>query len=197
MKKFRTADMVKIALLSAVAYSLSLLKLPTFQIFPEFLKLELGDIPAVLAAITLGPAAGIAVEAIKNLLACLIAPNGKFIGEFANFVIGASYVGTLGLIYKNKKNIQAFTIGAITATFVMAAVGCLMNYYVFIPVYAWILNVEPQLFVDIASAVNSRINSFAMLIVLAILPFNLLKGVLVSVLGYLIYRVLKPIINRF
>ena len=100
---------IKISLLSAIAVMLMYFDFPIpFLPFP-WLKIDLSDIPALMGGFAFGPIAGVLIELLKNLLILIVKGTGTyFVGEMANFIIGASLVFPAAWIYhknKSKKHI--------------------------------------------------------------------------------------------
>ncbi len=173
-----TNSMVKLALLSAIALVLSYIQFPILPAF-AFLKIDLGDIPALIGAFAFGPLFGIAVEGIKNLLIFVFNPSGTGgIGELANFIIGASFVGTAGFLYGRNKTKKSAIISLLVSIAVMGVVGVLANYFILIPLY--------QKFMAI------NIPNY---LVYGIIPFNLIKGLIISVVTMLIYKRVSALIH--
>ncbi|EPZ61254.1 hypothetical protein H477_0179 [[Clostridium] sordellii ATCC 9714] len=84
--------MTKVAILSAISYILMFIAVPIPGIFPDFLKIDISDLPAIFGGLSLGPVAGFAIVLIKNLFQAMTASTTAWIGEFANLLIGGSYV---------------------------------------------------------------------------------------------------------
>src|SRR5690554_3690588 len=80
-------SMVKIAFLSVIAYIIMIFEFPLI-FFPGFLKIDLSDIPALVAGFALGPVGGIMVELLKNLLHLITKTDTGGVGELANFLVG-------------------------------------------------------------------------------------------------------------
>lgn len=194
---FKTSSLVKIGLLSAIALALMLLDF-AIPIFPAFLQLDISDVPVVVGTLAMGPLAGIMIELIKNILHALIATTTMGIGEVANFIVGIAYIIPLGILYNKNKNTKNVVLGLISGTIIMTIVAGIFNYFILIPLYSTIVFNQPiSAFVAMAAQVNGLITNFITMILLAIVPFNLLKGIIISVLGYYLYKMLKPIIYKF
>ena len=92
MKKTKflsTSKLVKISILSAIGYILMFISVPLPMLFPEFLKIDISDLTALLGGISLGPMAGVTIAFLKNLLQFITGmSNTGGVGEFANFLIG-------------------------------------------------------------------------------------------------------------
>ena len=103
MKKTKilsTSALVKISILSAIGYILMFISIPLPMLFPDFLKIDISDLTALLGGIALGPMAGVTIAFLKNLLQFVtgMSTTGG-VGEFANFLIGGSFVFTVSYIY--------------------------------------------------------------------------------------------------
>ena len=68
----RTHKVTVTATLSAVAFLLMFIEFPIPALIPSFVKLDISDLPELLAAFSLGPVYGIAVTFLKNLLFVLL-----------------------------------------------------------------------------------------------------------------------------
>ncbi len=204
---FSTRKIVMVGLLSALAYVLMLVHLP-FK-FLGFLEFEFSDIPAVIAALQFGPFAGVLVEFVKNLIKALTASSTGMIGELANFLIGSAYIIPLGFMYKirNQKKLRKDSLnGTVSkkttsdklhmvlmfavATICFAAAGALLNYFVMLPLYAKLFG-GMETIVGIAASSLPAVKDLNTLVFIGITPFNIVKGIYVSIIGYYTYRLLR------
>lgn len=179
MRNSKLQLMTKIGVLSALAFIIMFLEFP-LPFFPPYLKIDLSDIPAVVGAFAFGPLAGTIIELVKNLLHFITKTETGGIGEMANFITGSSFVIAASLIYFKKKSKKNAIIGLTVGTVIMSLVMCFANYYILIPFY---FNMAP-------SPENLPI------IMYSIFPFNLVKGVIVSLITILIYKKLSPILHK-
>lgn len=170
---------VKLGVFSAIALVLMFFEFPILP-FYSFLKIDLSDVPALISAFAFGPLAGIVVEAIKNVLITVVrGTQTGGIGELANFIIGASFIGTAGLIYKQKKTKKTALISLAAAIVIMSAIGVLANYFVLIPLYFKALPAD----------------QIIKYLVYGIIPFNLIKGFLISAVTLVIYKRVSVLIH--
>ena len=184
-----------IALMAAISYILAFLEVP-MPLAPSFARMDASDVPALLTTFALGPVAGVLTELVKVLLNLVI--NGTqtaFVGEFANFVMGCMFVLPASLIYKMKKSRKHAVIGLAAGTVIMSVVAVFINALVLLPAYAKAFGMPIDAFVEMGSAINPAINSLWTFVVLAVAPFNLIKGVLVSVITVLLYKHISPILK--
>ena len=191
-KKMSVKMMTKIAMLSVIAFILYFLEIQV-PIFPGFLKIDISDLPALIGAFALGPIAGIAIEAIKNILHLLRTTTGG-VGEIANFVIGIALVIPAALIYKRAKTKSGAIIGLAVGVISMAVMGGLANYFFLIPFYTNFMPIDA--IVGMGTAVNSNINSVLTLVLYGIVPFNLFKGLIISVVTMMLYKRISPILTK-
>lgn len=144
----------------------------------------------------MGPMAGVLIEFIKIILNLCI--NGSVtagVGELANFVIGCALVLPAAFIYKRKKTKKGAVIGLVTGTLFMTFAGCFINAYIMLPTYAKAFGMPIEALVEMGSAVNASITDLFTFVMFAVVPFNLLKGVLVSIIVLLIYKKISPILK--
>ncbi len=172
---------VKVAALSAIAFILYfILEFPLLPGAP-FLKFDFSDIPAMIGAFAMGPVAGFFIELIKNLLHLMLKANeGSPVGELANLVVGCAYIIPAALIYKRKKSRKTAVIGMTVGTVVLVLAAALFNYFVFLPLYA------PALLTEGAG----------MYLLTVIIPFNFIKGVIISIITFLLYKFISPILHK-
>ena len=105
------------AMLGAVAAVLMYLEFP-IPIMPAFVKLDVSELPALIASFAYGPVSGILVCLIKNLIK-LPSTSTAAVGELFNFVMGALFVGVAGLIYKRNKTRKGAIVGALLGALVI------------------------------------------------------------------------------
>lgn len=179
------------AILSSISAVLMMFSFP-LPFFPPFIKMDLSDFPALIGAFAIGPMAGCAIELIKNLLH-LTDTSSAGIGELANFIIGSSFVIPAGIIYKYKRTKSGALLGMAAGVVCMSIVGGLANYFILFPFYKTIMPIEK--IIDMTQAFVPYIDSLAKVILLSIVPFNILKGTILSLLASLSYKHFSAIIN--
>lgn len=194
--RISTKTLTKVGVLSAIAFVLMLLEFPLW-FAPGFLKMDLSEVPALMGSFALGPIAGVMIELIKNLLNLAIeGTTTMVVGEAANFVVGSVFVYVAGYIYHKDKNIKNAVLGMALGTLAMTVVMAFANYYVMIPFYAKLFNAPIDAIVSMGNAVNKYVVDFKSLIIFAIVPFNLLKGIIVTLITFLLYKRVSPILHR-
>jgi len=188
-KNMNLSAMIKIALLVAIGVILKLYETP--PLFAGFLKLDFGDVPAAIGAISLGPWAAVIIELLKEIIKVIIKNDTGGIGELASFTVSITYMIPLGVICGNKKTIPRFITGAAVGTVCMVIAGSVLNYFFFLPMYAAFYGTPIDTIIGMGTKFNASITDMKTLIMFAVAPFNLFKAVIISIVGYFLYRLLR------
>jgi riboflavin transporter FmnP len=190
-----TRNLVKIAMLAAVAFVLMLLSFPLAAIFPPFLKLDVSEVPALLGGFALGPVAGVLIVLVKNILILLIrGTDAQYVGELSNFIVGSCIVIPASIIYMRNKTKGNAVWGLVAGIIMMTIGACISNYYLVLPLYQHLfqLNLEQI----IALSPLTIVKDMKTFILFAIAPYNLLKGIVVSIVTMLVYKKLSSLLHR-
>ncbi len=184
----KTRYMVQVAMLAAAAVVLMFFDIP-LPFAPSFYKIDLSEVPVLIGAFAMGPLAGAAIELIKVLLNMVMkGTTTAGVGELANFLIGCAFVMPAAWIYKAQKTKKNAFIGMAVGTVFMAGVGGLLNAFVLLPAYAAAFGMPIDALVAMGTAVNKAITSLTTFVLFSVVPFNLLKGVIVSIVTMLLYK---------
>lgn len=192
-KRMSTELLVKGSILSAMAFIIMMIEFP-LPIFPGFLQIDLSDIPALIGGFAMGPIAGVIIELVKNVLHLLVSKTAG-IGEVANLIVGGVFVFVSAYIYKRNKSKKGAAISLISGTIVMSIIACILNYFVLIPLYESALHFPVTAMIAETAKITSLVVDLKTLVLYSILPFNLLKGFVVSLVVFLIYKKVEPIIK--
>jgi riboflavin transporter FmnP len=185
-----------VAMFSAIGGVLMLLEIPLF-FAPGFYKLDLSELPIMICTFYLGPVSGVVAEFIKVLLKLLLkGTSTAFVGDFANFVVGCTFVIPASVIYHARPSKKTALLGMLAGTLVMTVFGSAFNALYLIPKFAQLFHMELEKIVGMGTAVNGHINSVYTLVLYAVVPFNLVKGILVSALTFLLYKRISPLMHR-
>lgn len=182
-------SMTSIALLAAVSFALAFWEFPV-PLSPSFARMDISDFPALVGAMTLGPWAGLAVELIKNLLGLLSTSTGG-VGELANFLMGGAMVFIAGTIYY-KWNRKAW-LACLAGSVAMAFMAALTNYFILLPLFERFMPMEALIasFSEYIPFIHTKLD----VVLLNAVPFNLLKGLGISLVTLLVYHKLTPVLR--
>ena len=195
--KVNVRTIVQIGMLSAIATVLMLFEIPLPFLAPSFYELDFSEVPVLIGCFAMGPVAGILIELVKILLNLVI--NGTItagVGEAANFLIGCAFILPAGMIYKRRKSRKTAIIGMAAGTVTMTILGCFLNAYVLLPAYASAFGWPLDSIIEMGSAINPVVKSLPAFVILMVAPFNILKGVVVSLITFLLYKYISPILHR-
>ena len=187
-KRISTKVIAQIGVLGAIAMVLMLFDIP-LPFAPTFYKIDFSEVPVLVGAFTMGPVAGALIELVKILLNLLIRGTSTAgVGDLGNFLIGCAMCIPASLIYQKLHSRKGAIIGMVTGT-------VFINAYLLLPAYAAAFHMPIDALVAMGTAVNSHINSLLTFVLLSVAPFNLLKGFLVSLIVFLIYKKISPILK--
>lgn len=195
--KNKTSYIVRIAILGAVASVLMLLEFPMPFIAPSFYEFDFSEVPVLIGTFAMGPVAGVLIELIKIIMNFIL--NGTItagVGEIANFVMGCAFIIPAGLIYKHRKNKKSALIGMITGTLVMSLAALFINAYIMIPTYGKALGIETAAFIGMGKAIFPAVDSIFKMVLFCVVPFNLIKGVIISVITFILYKPIHPLLKK-
>lgn len=176
------------ALLAAVATVLMMLSF-SVPLMPSFIKMDFSELPALIASFALGPTSGILVCLIKNLINVIMTTTGG-VGELCNFLMGVCLVLPAGLLYRVHRTRRAALLASVAGSAVMALISVPLNYFVTYPIYARMRPLEAIL--SLYHAILPNAGGLLSCLLIFNLPFTLVKGLLDTLLAFLIY---KPVVR--
>jgi len=196
MPVITTKKIAMTGVFSAISGVLMLLEIP-LAFAPPFYKLDISEVPVLILAFAYGPVAGVLCEFLKVVIKLVLkGTTSAFVGELANFIIGCAFLLPAGFAYLARKTKSQALIGCILGTITMTAVGSFLNGIYLLPKFAEIYGMPLEKIVAMGTAINPTIDSVLMLIFLCVVPMNLLKGVVDTVLTMLLYKRLSKVIKN-
>ena len=182
--------LTRIAVLTALSSILFMISIPIVA----FYSLDLSNLPVLLGAFSMGPVAGLIILGLKSLIGCLTSST-MYVGELADFIMGAAFVLPAALIYQRNKTRKGALIGMITGTVALILAGCLTNAYLLIPFYMKAFGMPMEAIIGMCAQALPFVDTELKVILFVTAPFNLLKGVVLCVLTYMIYKPLSPLLH--
>ena len=178
-------------MLSAIGFILMYIEF-SVPVMPPFIKMDLSELPALIGAFAYGPVCGILVCLIKNLLHMPVSTTAC-VGEFANFLLGAVFVGTAGLIYAKKKSKKNAAFASILGAVLMGILSIPVNYFITYPFY---YNFMPQeAILSAYQLIVPSMKSILQCLVCFNFPFTAVKGLISVAISLLVYKHLSPILK--
>lgn len=183
--------LTRCGILAAMAVILYYIEIPVVA----FYKLDLSTLPAILAGFAMGPAQGVAVVIIKNLVH-MLGTSTACVGELADIIMSSSFVIPASLIYRRHKDRRGALLSMLAGTLLMTVAGVLVNYFILIPAYQVLMSLPLEVIVGMGQAVWSYIDSTVKLVIFITAPFNVLKGAVLSVVTCLLYKRVSPLLHQ-
>lgn len=193
-KKIGIRQLTVTSMLSAMAFILMYLEI-SIPIMPSFIKFDFSDLPALIGAFALGPWFGVIIEFIKNVLH-LVVSQSLFIGELSNFILGATFVLTAGLIYQKKKTRQGAFLSGLAGSLIMGAVSIVANYFLVYPIYVKVFfDGDESVCVGMYQMIAPFVDTLMDCLLVFNLPFTVIKGLISLGISMLIYKPLSRLIK--
>lgn len=190
--RFDVRKLVYTALMAALSVALSEFLSFKVPIMPFFLSFDFSDVPALLAALTMGPASGAAVALIKNAEGCITSMTGG-VGELSNFILSVCLVVPVGLIAKKSAKLSHIIPACICGALAMAVVGLASNYFIVYPIYMTIM--PEEVIIGAYSAILPSADSLIKCLLIFNMPFTFVKGAVAAAISVPLYKRLRPIFN--
>lgn len=196
MSNISVRTMVSVGMLAAISTVLMLFEFPLPFVAPSFYELDFSEVPILIGAFALGPVAGVFTELVKILLNLMI--NGTdtaFVGEFGNFLLGCSFLLPAAWMYQRKKSRKNAIIGLVLGAITMTITAVLVNALLLLPAYSKAFGMPMEVFIEMGTALNPAIDGIWTFAFLAVAPFNVIKGALVSFITILLYKHISPVLK--
>ncbi|MDO5440138.1 MAG: ECF transporter S component [Erysipelotrichaceae bacterium] len=195
-KYFTTKRISSIAIMSAIAGLLMLIDFPISFIAPSFYKLDISDLPCLIGTFALGPIAGVIIETLKILIKLVLKPTSTaFVGELSNLLCGIALCVPAGLVYKKHHNKKGAIKGLIVGSISYIFIGALINYFITIPAFVSLYNIPLEAIISMGAEIFPFITSKFSFVCSCVALFNLVKTLIISVLTYLLYKRISPLLK--
>src|SRR5690625_779172 len=175
--------MIVVSLLAALSLVLFFISFP-LPLLPPYLKVDFSDVPALMAGLIFSPLAGIVVVFLKNVTYFIATGATDPVGVLANFIAGTVFIYPVAYLYHRVSGIKSIIVGLVIGTIIMTFVMGILNYFFILPAYALLMNLEMNPTVKLATVMGG------------VLPFNLIKGMIVGILFSLLFLKMKQWIEQ-
>lgn len=182
------------ALLCAIAVLLQYAEVP-LPFMPAFIKLDFSDLPELIGAFVCGPLAGVLIALIKNIFH-LIASGSGAVGELSNFLLGAVFVFSAGMIYKKMPNFKGVIIGGIAGAVLMGIASLPLNNFIIYPLYYSVIGFPKEAILDMYRVIRPSTGSIPEALLVFNVPFTIVKGLISVLVSIIIYKPLSPILHN-
>lgn len=193
MKNKKVRVITGTAVLTAVAFGLQFIEV-SIPIMPSFIKLDFSDLPALIGAFAYGPLAGVLIQLLKNVIHLPLS-SSMFIGELSNFVLGATFVLTAGLIYKRKKTKKNAVLAGVVGALAMGIICFPLNNFVIYPLYYSVLGLPEPAVLGMYQVLLPSVKNIPQALLIFNVPFTFVKGMISVVVSVLIYKPISPLLK--
>lgn len=194
-KILTTRKVAMVGMFSAIAGILMILELP-MPFAPSFYKIDASELPVLICGFAFGPVAGVLTEFVKIIIKLFLKPTSTaFVGELANFCVGCSMILPATIIYHARKKKTTAVIGCTVGTIVMTIFGTLFNAVYLLPTFAVMFGMPLDALIGMGTVLNANVTDVFTFVAFCVAPLNLIKGAAVSVLTFVLYKPLSPILK--
>lgn len=195
--KMRTKEITSISLMGALSFVLMLFKFP-LPFMPPFMDFDFAGVVEIMGGLMFGPLAAIYIIIVKILLKLVImGTSSAGTGEIQNVLLSCAYVLPAVLIYMRNKTKKTAKIGMAAGTVAATIVAVLTNLFLIIPFYATLFGMTMDDIVAMCTAVNPAMKNTATMVVLGIVPFNIIKYGVSSLVALVLYKHLSRALKSF
>lgn len=195
--KLTTKTITAVAMLGALSAILMLFEFK-IPLAPTFVSMDFSDVPIMLGGFLLGPLAGFLIVTLKIFLNLIL--NGTstmFIGELANFILSVAFVLPAAFIYKKEKTRKDAIRGLIISTISTSILALVLNLFFIFPLYASLFGLSMENIVEMAKVANPLVTNVTSMMLFSLLPFNLFKYGVVSLIVIASYKKLSHLFSRY
>ena len=195
-KTSRVQWIAKVSILSAVAFLLMLFEIP-LPFFPPFYKLGFDEVAVMIGGFAMGPLAGAVIETLKIVLNLLFqGTDTACVGEISILLIGLSWVIPSSIYYQRHKTRKGALVSLVIGTLSLAVIGSLSNYFIALPAYSYFYGLPMDAIVGMGTALLPLVSNTFTFVLFMSLPFNILKGVIVCIIVFVLYKRISPLLHR-
>jgi len=182
--------------LSAILYIVPFLKFPV-PFFPSFLEFHFDEIPVFIAGFAYGPLSAICVLVVKTIIK-LPFTSTLTVGEWADLIYSTAFIVPAALIYQKRRDIKGVLAGFGLGFVIQIATSLVFNVYIMIPFYMFVMGFPEQAILGMAQAANPAVTDIGWSLgFLAIVPFNIIKNIMVIILTFLVYKSIHRFMAQF
>lgn len=199
---FSSTRIALIAMFATLAGVLYIFNFSMPVAFPSFLDFKFSDIPVLIGSFTLGPISGAIIVVVQILIKLVIeGTTTNFVGELSDLMTCCAFAVTAGVIYSKKRTFKGALIAIAVGIICEVTVAILMNWLVLVPFYvsfffggSWgpLIGMMTPLFPACTKETFYNFYLWG-----SVLPFNLLRCLVASLVTILVYKRISVLINRF
>lgn len=196
-KIFSLNSVSMVIILTLIAFALNILEFPLW-FAPNYYKIDFSSVAALIGSYFVGPLAGIIIAVLRTILKALIfGSTTAIVGEYVDVIITILFVFPAAIIYRNNKTNKTALIGMGVGVLFMTVIGCILNYFLLIPIYSCLAGIPESTIIADARLHSPGVTDLESFIFLITIPYNILKGVACSVVSFLVILLVPKIKKLF
>ncbi|KRM67868.1 ECF transporter S component [Apilactobacillus ozensis] len=175
-KRFSVKKMVTISILSGLSFFLMYIKFPIIPI-ASYMTIDFSDIPILIGALTLSKRDGAIIALLKSLLYFVFTGPSiiNLIGVGSAFISSLVILFSLVLIIEKFSGLKRTLLGILVTILNLTVIMSLLNYFIITPLYIDVIGFK------FAYSIQD-------LVLYAVVPFNIIKGLIVTLTLLIIYK---------
>lgn len=189
----KTMKITYTAIFAAIAAVLMYFEFPV-PFMPPFLKIDLSGAAILIGAFIFGIGPAISMALIKDLFHALQTQTGGS-GELQDFILLSIFVIVAVSVYKRHRTRKMALVGCLLGTAAMSVAGMLTNYFIIIPYYSKVMLMPLDAIFAACTAINPYISGMGSYLLIGVLPFNIIKGGLITLITMFVYKKLSTFIK--
>ena len=172
---YKFQEIIGVSIFAALGTILMFFEFPILIWLP-FLKVDLSDVVTMIGTFAYGPVGGILIALIKSLVHVLVTGSGVagLIGNGSAFVGSVAFLVPFDYFWRKQKKVGAVVAATVSLTVIMS----ILNYLVVMPLYI--------------SVIGMKLNmSLAQYVATGVIPFNIIKALIISACVMIVYPRIK------
>lgn len=196
-KKLNVKRIALIGMLGALGGLLMLIRTP-LPFMPPFMDFDLAALPEIIGGFALGPVAAVLIVIVKLLVKlAIVGTSTAFVGELSNLIVSCAYVLPAIWIYDRHKSKSSALTGMIVGTLVCTLAAVISNVYMIIPFYVNMMGCSVDTIIQMCHAVCPLVNDLWSLALFGVVPFNLIKCGVASIITFIVYKKISVPLKHF
>ena len=208
VQRGQTKRLVEMAMLAAISIVLvMLIRIPLIPAAP-FLEYDMADVPVLLAAFLISPGAGLLVLFVVSVIQAFLLGGNGIIGLIMHFFASGALVLASSLIYKACKGKKgSLIIGLLVGSLLMTLLMIPLN-FIFTPKVMMDVpigeaariffdglagGIDPSAYGEMTVGAYQAVKG---LLLPGLIPFNLIKAGLNSVIFFILFKSLRLILDK-
>ena len=190
--KLNLKNMVLVSILGAISGVLMLFKFP-LPIAPTFMKMDFSDSVLIIGGFLTGPVYSLIMIFIKWIVKIIItSTQTAYTGELSGLILNISFILPMSYFYRKNKTKKTAIMLMIIFSITTSIIAIITNVYMIFPLYG----LAGDAIVTPFKALFPFVDSVWQVMLISILPFNLMKIAINSIIALVLYKKVSTFVHR-